>query len=74
MGTKEKLLARFSTLPNDFSWEEMARMLVALGYTLGNKGRTYGSRMIFKGEGLKPIMLHKPHPGNNKRICNETGL
>ncbi|MGN1252666.1 MAG: hypothetical protein ACI4US_07375 [Muribaculaceae bacterium] len=40
MGTKEKLLARFSTLPNDFSWEEMARMLVALGYTLGNKGRT----------------------------------
>ena len=23
-----------------------------------------GSRVIFKGDGLKPIMLHKPHPGN----------
>lgn len=39
-------------------------MLTALGYVAGNKGRTSGSRVIFKGEGLKPIMLHKPHPGN----------
>ncbi len=39
-------------------------MLVALGYTLGNKGKTSGSRVIFIGEGKKPIMLHKPHPGN----------
>lgn len=64
MGTKEKLIARFSTLPNDFTWEEMRRLLVALGYVPGNKGKTSGSRVIFKGEGLKPIMLHKPHPGN----------
>lgn len=64
MGTKEKLIARFSALPNDFTWEEMRRLLVALGYVPGNKGKTSGSRVIFKGEGKKPIMLHKPHPGN----------
>ena len=64
MEKKEKLIARFSALPNDFTWEEMRRLLVALGYVPGNKGKTSGSRVIFKGEGLKPIMLHKPHPGN----------
>lgn len=64
MGTKDKLLARFSTLPRDFTWEEMHRLLVALGFSPSNKGKTSGSRVIFKGEGRKPIMLHKPHPGN----------
>ena len=63
MGTKEKLIARFTTLPSDFTWEEMRRLLVALGYVPGNKGKTSGSRVIFKGDGLKPIMLLKPHPG-----------
>lgn len=64
MGTKEKLIARFTSLPTDFTWDEMARLLVALGYIPGNKGNTSGSRVIFKGEGRRPIMLHKPHPGN----------
>ena len=64
MGTKEKMIARFSTLSSDLMWEEMRRLLVALGYVPGNKGKTSGSRVIFNGDGLKPIMLHKPHPGN----------
>lgn len=64
MGTKEKLIQRFATLPSDFTWEELNRLLTALGYVSGNKGKTSGSRVIFKGKGMKPIMLHKPHPGN----------
>lgn len=64
MGTKDKLINRFCTFPSDFTWDEMHRLLVALGYTPGNKGKTSGSRVIFKGDGRKPIMLHKPHPGN----------
>lgn len=64
MGTKDKLIQRFKSLPNDFTWEEMHRLLLALGYTLGNKGKTSGSRVIFKGADKRPIMLHKPHPGN----------
>ena len=64
MGSKEKLIARFMSLPKDFTWEEMARLLTSLGYAPSNKGRTSGSRVIFKNEGKRPIMLHKPHPGN----------
>lgn len=64
MGTKEKLIRRFQTLPKDFTWDEMRSLLVSLGYEPGNKGRTSGSRVIFKKDGRKSIMLHKPHPGN----------
>ncbi len=64
MGTKEKLIQRFISLPNDFTWDEMYRLLVILGYEPNNKGKTSGSRVVFKGDGKRPIMLHKPHPGN----------
>lgn len=64
MGRTEKLITRFMTLPTDFTWDEMSRLLTALGYEVGNKGKTSGSRVIFKGVGKRPIMLHKPHPGN----------
>lgn len=63
-GNKRTIDSPFLGAPNDFTWEEMRRLLVALGYVPGNKGKTSGSRVIFKGEGMKPIMLHKPHPGN----------
>lgn len=64
MSSKDKLILRFASMPRDFTWEEMSRLLISLGYAPGNKGKTSGSRVIFKGEGKMPIMLHKPHPGN----------
>lgn len=64
MGTKEKLLERFKQLPKDFTFDEMTKLLEYLGYVKNNKGKTSGSRVIFKNEGKQPIMLHKPHPGN----------
>lgn len=64
MGTKDKLIERFKTFPKDFTWEELTRMIQTLGYTLRNKGKTSGSRVIFISEGRKPLMLHRPHPGN----------
>lgn len=64
MGTTDKLIKRFVSLPTDFTWEEMSRLLVSVGYTPENKGKTSGSRVVFKGEGKRPIMLHKPHLGN----------
>lgn len=64
MGTREKLIERFKTQPNDFTFSELERLLNGFGYTKTDKGKTSGSRVIFKdGEGV-PIMLHKPHPGN----------
>lgn len=53
MGTKEKLIARFSTLPSDFTWEEMRRLLVALGYVPGNKGKTSGEGVFGLQRGFK---------------------
>ena len=64
MGTKEKLIERFKTLPADFSWNELLRLFKACGYELSNKGKTSGSRVIFiKGE--KSYTAHKPHPDRN---------
>jgi hypothetical protein len=64
MGTKEKLGDRFLKLPSDFTFDEMQRLLESYGYERCNKGRTSGSRLIFKNGDKRPIMLHKPHPGN----------
>ena len=64
MGTKEKLRERFLKMPSDFTFEEMQCLLEGYGYEKGNKGRTSGSRVIFKNGAKRPIMLHKPHPGN----------
>ena len=64
MGTKEKLRERFLKQPSDFTFEEMQRLLEGYGYEKSNKGRTSGSRIIFKNGDKRPIMLHKPHPGN----------
>ena len=35
-----------------------------LGSYIGNNGKTSGSRLIFTNGDKRPIMLHKPHPGN----------
>lgn len=64
MGTKEKLIERFKQQPKDFTFDEMTKLLECFGYAKSNKGKTSGSRVIFKNEGKQPIMLHKPHPGN----------
>ena len=64
MGTKEKLRERFMKMPSDFTFEEMQRLLESYGYHRSNKGKTSGSRIIFKHGDKRPIMLHKPHPGN----------
>ena len=64
MGTKEKLRERFMKMPSDFTFDEMQQLLAGYGYILGNKGHTSGSRIIFKNGNKRPIMLHKPHPGN----------
>lgn len=64
MSTKDKLISRFITLPSDFTFEEMERLLKHFGYVKSNKGKTSGSRVIYKNGDKQPIMLHKPHQGN----------
>ena len=64
MGTREKLIERFKSMPTDFTFEEIQQVLRYFGYEKSNKGHTSGSRVIFKNEKKRPIMLHKPYPGN----------
>ena len=64
MSSKDKLIARFLSIPSDFTFEELERMLAIFGYVKSNKGKTSGSRVVFKDKEGHPIMLHKPHPGN----------
>ena len=64
MGTKEKLIERFKQLSSDFTFDEMERLLSFFGYVKSNKGKTSGSRVIYKNGAGRPIMLHKPYPGN----------
>lgn len=64
MGTKDKLRDRFLSMPKDFTFDEMEKLLSGYGYIKDNKGKTSGSRVVFKNGDKRPIMLHKPHPGN----------
>ena len=62
MSTKDKLIERFQSLPSDFSFDELKRLMGYWGFTMINLGATSGSRMGFK-KGDVLIKMHKPHPG-----------
>jgi len=63
MSTKDKLIKRFKNQPKDFTWEELVRLFELLGFTVDNKGKTSGSRVLFL-KGKDAHTVHKPHPSN----------
>lgn len=69
MTVKEKLIERFKSLPKDFTFDELSRLLRGFGYEVSNKGKTSGSRVRFMNVESKSIIdLHKPHPGNIVKV------
>lgn len=62
MSKKAKLIARFLTLPSDFHYEEVVKLLGYFDFTEMRKGKTSGSRVKFTNPEGIPIMLNKPHP------------
>lgn len=65
MGTKEKLIGRFLTLPKDFTYDEVKRLFGLFGYSESDKGSTSGSRVEFvSANGKNSYIMHKPHPSN----------
>jgi hypothetical protein len=68
MSKTEKLLQRLLSIPKDFTWEELVKLLAYFGFEKLKKGKTAGSRRKFADGEKKVIILHKPHPGN---IVNE---
>ncbi|MGY0427048.1 MAG: type II toxin-antitoxin system HicA family toxin [Polaribacter sp.] len=65
MGKNEKLWNRFCTIPNNFTWIELIKVLNYKGYfEMKKTGKTRGSRGKFVDENKNIINLHKPHPNN----------
>ena len=60
----EKLLERFLSVPKDFTWEELLRVLTHFGFKKIKAGKTGGSRRKFVDEKQNLISLHEPHPKN----------
>ena len=61
MSKKDKLIARFRTIPSDFTWDEMKKLLALFGYE-DEEGS--GSRVHFMDAAENKISLHRPHPGS----------
>jgi len=65
MTKKDKLIARFLTIPKDFTFEELVSFFKHLGFEMNNKGKTSGSRIEFTNENMNlSYFAHKPHPKN----------
>lgn len=63
MSRFEKLLNRFLSKPNDFTYDELTRLLAGLGYEKASTGKTSGSRVAFVNPATRHIIkLHRPHP------------
>lgn len=62
MTQKEKLIERFLTMPADFHYDELVRLLRYFGFQEAAKGKTSGSRVKFIHPDGAAIVMHKPHP------------
>ena len=64
MSKNEKLVRRLLSLPKDFSYDELRKLLLSLGYVEDNLGKTSGSAVRFINCKKHIIRLHKLHPDN----------
>lgn len=63
MTRKDKLIERLQQRPRNFTWDELVRLLLSLGFEQVKGGKTGGSRQRFVqvSSGVV-ISLHRPHP------------
>ena len=65
MSKDERLLKRLLARPKNFTYTELKKLLVSLGYIGSQSGKTSGSRVAFIDKKANHIIrLHKPHPRN----------
>ncbi len=62
MSRQEKLQARLLSVPKDFTWDELIKLLSMFGYKEVKQGKTGGSRRKFADDKKNIVTLHKPHP------------
>ena len=68
MSRRNKLIARLRSRPKDLTWEELVRLLKALGYAEAKAGKTGGSRRRFIHPNAPALSLHRPHPDNTVKM------
>jgi hypothetical protein len=69
MTKEEKLIDRLLAQPKDFTYLELRRLMISLGYIEDSRGRSSGSRVaFFHPRTSRILMLHKPHPGNELKV------
>jgi len=68
MSKKEKLIARFLSMPSDFHYNEMVKLLKYFKFKEVKKGKTSGSRVKFINDNGVPLILHKPHPSGIMKL------
>jgi len=65
MSKDEKLIKKLISKPKDFTYNELRKILIHLGYEERQSGKTSGSRVAFiNSKDGHIIRLHKPHPNN----------
>lgn len=62
MTKHQKLLERFLSMPSDFHFDELVKLLASFGFHEVNTGKTSGSQTKFINKENVPIRFHKPHP------------
>jgi len=62
MSQKEKLVKRFLSLPTDFHYDELIKLLGYFDFKEIKTGITSGSRVRFVNSDGKNIIMHRPHP------------
>ena len=67
MSSIEKLRKEIKCRPNTFDWHDVKRIIKDVGYVESKGGKTSGSRVRFTHTTAAPIVLHKPHPGNEMK-------
>lgn len=68
MSKRSKVIDRFLTMPKDFTWDELVKVLAHFGYKELKTGKTGGSRRRFVDDDKNIIRIHEPHPGNIVKI------
>ncbi|GAA4316493.1 type II toxin-antitoxin system HicA family toxin [Nibribacter koreensis] len=65
MSKLAKLIERLLTLPKDFTWEELTKLLRAREFEEQKRGKTGGSRRRYvHPETGQMLSFHEPHPSN----------
>ncbi|NTY85546.1 type II toxin-antitoxin system HicA family toxin [Serratia fonticola] len=61
MSKGKKLRVRLDSLPKDFTWDELVRLMGQYGFKVLNGS---GSRRKFINIDNRIVSLHSPHPGS----------